>query len=175
MGKVLYWVGLVGFAALVALDMLCNPKIAAEILKQDAAVTGGIRPNKKALIRILLPTLFLVLMMLGIVIADGVYHVLLIVFLGAGFMGAFLGADMTTRLTLDGDQLTIRRTGNVHRYHLSQVRSVAWKPCRGILGKMLVLVMEDGKSYWFNLDMFVGVQDMHTRLSRYLEQQEHRA
>ncbi len=172
MGKVLYWVGLVGFAALVALDMLCNPKIAAEILKQDAAVTGGIRPNKKALILILLPMLFLVLMILGIVIADGAYHVLLIVFLGAGFMGAFMGADMTTCLTLDGDQLTIRRTGTLHRYRLSQVRSVDWKPCRGIVGKMLYLVMEDGTSYWFNMDMFVGVQDTHKRLSHYLEEEK---
>lgn len=171
MGKLLYWVGLVGFAVLVALDALCNPKIAAGLLKQDAAVTGEIRPNKKALIMILLPMFFLLLMILGIAIADGAYHVLLIAFLGAGGMGSFLGVEMTTYLTLDGNRLVIRRMGKVREYRLSQVCSVAWKPCRGIIGKMLFLVMEDGTSYWFNQDVFVGVQHMYSRLSRYLEEE----
>ena len=90
MGKILYWIGLLGFGAAIVLDLVCNPIIAREILKQDAAVTGEIRPNGKAMLIWLLPMLFLVLMVFGIAIVDGAYHILLIVVFGAGGMGVLV-------------------------------------------------------------------------------------
>lgn len=165
MGKILYWIGLLGFGAAIVLDLVCNPIIAREILKQDAAVTGEIRPNGKAMLIWLLPMLFLVLMVFGIAIVDGAYHILLIVVFGAGGMGVLVGTEMRTYLQLDGQTLVIRKPGTVREYRLSQVRAVSWKPCRGIIGKFLFLVMEDGTSYWFNMDFYVGVQNMYYILS----------
>lgn len=165
MGTVLYWIGLLGFGIMVALDALYNRKIAAKLLAQDAAVIGEIRPNAKAISLYLLPVFFLILMIVGIAIANGTYHILLIVFIGGGGMGLFLGADASTYLKREGEILIIHRLGKIREYQLSQVRAVSWKTCRGVIGKAMVLVMNDGTSYWFNMDTFAGVQNMYQILS----------
>ena len=175
LGTWLMRIGLGSFLLSVGLTTFFREKIIFSLLAWDAQVRGEIRISLGKLLLMLGPMGCMVVLLAGICLTSVEDHVWFMVIFALCGVCFFAAAESTTYLRLDGQTLTVRRYGKEKQYSLSEVRRVFWRKTRGFVGQSLVLVMEDGTSYWFNPDIFVGVQDIHTRFSRYMEKKERQA
>jgi len=168
-GTWLYRIGLFGFLATVGLCTAFRQKLLTAVLRQDACFKGEIRFRKAALLQWLIPVLFICMIVLGLAVGNGGYDLLVILVIGVGGMAAIMGADAATGLTLDGTAFTIRRLWRTNTYQLSDIRAVFWRDNRGMIGRTMVLSLNNGKMYWFSMDSFSGVEYVYAYMSRYLE------
>lgn len=158
-------IGMIGTVILAVLTGMMDGRLKCLLLARDAAVRGGIVPDRLALVFMLIPLGVICLVPMGTFISYGDGGALLILLMGGGLMAAFLLKDQFTRLTIDGGTLTLRRFGKERRYPVSDICAIQWKSCRGITGRVLVIVFCDGKSFWFLLDSFRGVQNTYHELT----------
>ena len=163
-------IGFISFLVFAVLMRLADGKLKTFLWMRDAAVCGGIVPDRLALVFTLLPLGLLSAVLIGTVIGSGSSGVLLILLLGGGMMAVFLLKDQFTSLMLDGNTLTLRRFGRKRRYQISDICDIRFRSCRGITGTMLVMVFRDGKSFWFPMDSFRGVQNTHREITKRLNQ-----
>lgn len=168
-GAWLIRIGVFGFAAIAVLSGFFERKIVARIQMQDAAVKDGIRPNPFALMPFLLVFLCFVLIAVGTVINNGNYGFVLVFAIGGGCMILFAGGELSTSLKWDGSTFAIRRWGKESTCLLSDVHAIFWRRSRGMIGKSMVLVLKNGKSYWFSMDAFSGVENTFRYISACLE------
>lgn len=167
--QVLRVAGFVGFLAWVAVTNLLVHKITNHLFAKDSAFHGGIVPNRIAIAFTLIPLMLFSVIIVGISMGSGEYHILLILAIGGGAMAALMLADQFTELKIDGQSIWINRLWKKKRYCTEQIHSVAWKSCRGMIGKQLLIVFDDGKSYWFDMDHYMGVQNTYNELKKYLD------
>lgn len=165
-------IGLFGFLVFAVLMRLADRKLKTFLWSRDAAVCGRIVPDRLALIFTLLPLGLLSVVLLGTAIGSGNGSVLLILVMGGGMMAAHLAKDQFTRLTLDGNTLTLRRLGRERQYQISDICDIRFRAYRGITGTMLVIVFRDGKSFCFPMDSFRGVQNTHNELKKRLKKEK---
>lgn len=164
-------IGMTGAFVFVGLTVLFREKIIFKILINDAQVRGGIRFSFPNILPVLLPMGCILLLWIGSGISSGESHAWFMTLLAVCLLAGIIGTECSTSLILDGQVIIIRRYRKERQYHLSDVRTVFWRKHRGFIGKSMVLVMHDGTSYWFNMDTFVGVQNMYHILSAETEEQ----
>lgn len=174
-GNWLLRIGFLGLVACVALSELLHYRIVAKRLIMCGSVKEEVRANPKALGLILIPFGCMLLIMLGLIVSTGNQGVVLILLMGVGLICGFMATDAATSLKLDGGMLTVRRLGKERTYAMEDVRGIYWRRVRGIIGKSMVLVMSDGKIYWFSMDTFDGVEDVFRRISLRLEKSREEA
>lgn len=168
-GAWMFRIGFLSFLAIAVLNTVFAQKIRLHLLKQDALVKGEIKPNKSALLCSLLPLVCLSLIILGMVVGSAEYRALVVLVVGVCALSTIMGADATTVLRMEGSTFAVRRFGKEKTYQMHDVRAVFWKKSRGWIGKTMVLVLNDGRSYWFNMDVFSGVENMYKSMNQYLE------
>jgi hypothetical protein len=168
LGVWLLRIGFVGMAAIVALEHLFYEKLVARRFRQISSLQGEIRINRAAVFERIAPALCMSVLCVGFAVKSGQWFVTVLLFVPMG-MFALKVVDATTHLKLDGDKITIRRWGRERTYRLEDVQGVFWRGDRGLIGKTMVLVLHDGKSYWFSMDDFCGVEYAYNYISRYLE------
>ena len=142
-----------------------SPKLIERRLQQSASLQGEIRANKSALLEKLIPIICVVVLVIGEILQSNQPFMGIFMLVPAGML-VLMVADATTVLKLDGSTFTIRRWGREKTYRIEDVRGVLWRKHRGLLGHSMVLVLHDGKSYWFDMDVFCGVQSVYDYISQ---------
>lgn len=167
---VIFKVGFIGYICIALLFQLAEQKIKTYLLKQDSKVSGGIVPSRKALLLLSLPFIFFVMIVAGVLI--GILNSSLWVVLTIG-IGAFIIFFLMQRpifLTLDGNFIQVQRFGKVRTYQVSDILSISFKSCRGFIKNSLVIVFNDRKIYWFDMDKYCGVQNVYNELVKRIKQ-----
>lgn len=167
--RVLVQVGFFGFIALLAVTNLVHQRIVNYLFAKDAAVHGQIIPNRVAAVFTAIPLVFISMVIVGMSMENGEYHGLLILIMGGGLMIGFMLMEQFTYLKIDGQYILINKLGKMKQHSMTDIRCVTWKSCRGIIGKQLVVIFNDGKSYWFNMDHYMGVQNVFNELKKHLD------
>ena len=168
--SVIFYVGFIGYICIALLFQLAEQKIKTYLLKQDSNVFGKIVPRRKARLLLSLPFIFFVMIVTGALI--GIRNSSLWVMLTVVF-GSFIIFILMQRpffLKLDGNFLQVQLLGKERTYQISDILSVSFQPCRGFIPKSLVIVFNDRKSYWFNMDKYCGVQNVYNELIKQIEQ-----
>ena len=161
-------VGFIGVACVSILFSAAKQKIKSYLLKQDLLVYGKIIPNRKAICFFCLPFIFFALIIMGRWIENHDISILVMLLMGGG---AFILIKITqpTSLELDGNTLYLRSPGKERQYQTEDVYSVSFKSCRGFIGKSLVIIFNDRKSCWFDMDQYCGVQNVYNELTKHME------
>lgn len=165
-------IGMIAFLVMLVITRLMDRKLKTLLLTRDAAHHGGIVPNRLMLLWTLLPLCAMCLIVMGVVVSSGDMGAALILLLGGGVMAGFLLKDQFTRLTLDGGTLTLRRFGREWQYQIADICDIRWRSCRGVTGTALVIIFSDGKSFWFPMDSFRGVQNTYNKLTKRLQKEK---
>ena len=166
---VLYILGFVGFFVCVAVSGLLQHKFVDFLFAKDHSVHRQIVPNRISIAFTIIPLVFLFMITVGLSIRSGEYHGLLVFIVGGGVMATIILVEQFTYLKIDGQCISIKKLWKVKQYCAADICSVMWKSCRGMIGKELILIFNDGKSYWFNMDHFMGVQNTYNELKKYLD------
>lgn len=166
---ILFILGFVGFLALVVATNLFHHRIINYLFAKDGAVYGQIIPNRIATVFTIIPLVFLSMIIVGLSIGHGEYHGLLVLMIGGGVVVTIMLVEQFTYLKIDGQCILINKLWKEKQYCTADVCSVIWKSYRGMIGKQLVITFNDGKSYWFNMDHYMGVQNTYTELKKYLD------
>ena len=165
LGFWLFRIGFIGLAAVALLGGWISPKLLERRLQQSASLQGEIRANKSALLEKLVPIICITVLLIGEILQTNQPFWAIFLLVPAGML-VLMAADATTVLKLDGNTFTISRWGREKTYRMEDVRGVLWRKYRGLLGHSMVLILHDGKSYWFNMDDFCGVQSVYDHISQ---------
>ena len=122
-------------------------------------------PFYTALLEKLVPIICIIVLLIGEILQTNQPFWAIFLLVPAGML-VLMVADATTVLKLDGSTFTIRRWGREKTYRIEDVRGVLWRKHRGLLRHSMVLVLHDGKSYWFDMDVFCGVQSVYDYISQ---------
>ena len=167
---VIFKVGFIGYICIALLFQLAEQKIKIYLLKLDSKVFGKIVPSRKARLLLSLPFIFFVMIVTGVLI--GIRDSSLWVELTIGIV-AFIIFILMQRpffLKLDGNFLHVQHLGKERTYQISDILSISFQPCLGFIPKSLVIVFNDRKSYWFDMDKYCGVQNVYNELIKQIEQ-----
>ena len=167
---VLYILGFVGFLVCVAVSELLNHKIVNYLFAKDRAVHSQIVPNRISIVFTIIPLVCFSMIIIALSMGSGEYHGLLILIVGGGAMAAIMLVEQFTYLKINGQCILIKKLWKVKQYCAADICSVMWKSCRGMIGKRLILIFNDGKSYWFNMDHYMGVQNTYNELKKHLDE-----
>jgi len=167
---VLYILGFVGFLVCVAVSELLKYKFVNYLFAKDRAVHSQIVPNRISIVFTIIPLVCFSMIIIAFSMGSGEYHGLLILIMGGGAMAAMMLVDQFTYLKINGQCILIKKLWKVKQYCAADICSVMWKSCRGKIGKQLILIFNDGKSYWFNMDHYMGVQNTYNELKKHLDE-----
>ena len=173
-GSRLEQIGFVGFVAYVVLTNAFSQKIKTFFANRATAQGGEIKPYTAWLLFKLIPLAFMSLIVIGVVFLTGHSYVFLFLAIGGGGILVFTHINLFTRLRLDGNTFTICRFGREKTYRLEDIRAVYFRRGRGMIEQTMVLVLNEGKSYWFDKDSFAGVDGVYEYIREYLDKtQQH--
>lgn len=168
LGVWLLRIGFVGLVAIASLQTMFFEKLVARRFHQVSSMQGEIRFNRLAFLERIAPAVCMSMLNIGFAIQIGQWFVTILLIVPMGML-ALSAADATTWLKLDGATFTVARLGRQKTYRMEDVRAVFWRNHRGLIGRSMVLVLHDGKSYWFDMDNFCGVEYAYKYISRYLD------
>lgn len=168
LGVWLLRIGFVGLVAIASLQTMFYEKLVARRFHQVSSMQGEIRFNRLAFLERIAPAVCMSMLNIGFAIQIGQWFVTILLLVPMGML-ALSAADATTWLKLDGATFTVARLGRQKTYRMEDVRAVLWRNHRGLIGRSMVLVLHDGKSYWFDMDNFCGVEYAYKYISRYLD------
>lgn len=160
--------GVIGVACISILFSIINQRIKSYLLKQDLMVHGKIIPNRKAICFFCLPFVFFAMIIMGLWIQNGDISIFVMLLIGGGVF-VLITIKMPTSLELDGNTLYLRSLGKERQYQIQDIYSVSFKSCRGFTGKQLVIIFNDRKSCWFDMDRYCGVQNVYNELTKRME------
>lgn len=161
LGTWLLRIGFAGFVGIIVLLQLFGEKLALYLFRRGAKVQGQIQPDLRGVLLHTLPPLAcLSTAVIGGVVGGGGKGMLLVLMLGLFGFVCIIALDATTYLKVDGQAIKIRYMGKTRTYTMEDVCRVYWRNHKGITGKSMVLVLNDGKTYWFSMDAFLGVQSV---------------
>ena len=167
--QVLYILGFVGFLVCVAVSELLKHKFVSFLFAKDHSVHSQIVPNRICIAFTIIPLVFFSMVSIGVSMGSGEYHGLLILIVGGGAMATIMLVEQFTYLKIDGQCIWIKKLWKAKQYRATDICSVMWKSCRGMIGKQLIIIFNDGKSYWFDMDHFIGVQNTYNELKKHLD------
>ena len=128
-------------------------------------VHGKIIPNRKAICFFCLPFVFFAMIIIGRWIQNGDISIFVMLLIGGGVF-VLITIEMPASLELDGNTLYLRSLGKERQYQIQDIYSVSFKSCRGFTGKQLVIIFNDRKSCWFDMDRYYGVQNVYSELTK---------
>lgn len=162
---VLYYIGIFGCAAYVLIFHAAKHRIAAYVFDQDLKVHNKIIPCYTSWLMDVLGFGSLALIPTGIAIGRQEYAMIIFVAIVYALFGMLMVNDSCTYLDLVDDYISVKVFRKKDLYLRSDIRTIEWKNGRGITGKQLVIVFSDGKSYFFNIDHYRGVQNTYNELT----------
>lgn len=162
---ILYYIGIVGFAAYVLISHVANNRIASYIFARDLEVYGKIVPCGIFWRPEVLGLALLALVVTGLAIERSEYIFIIFLVIVYVFLGVLMFKDSRKRLELDDDHIIIAEFRKEKQYLRSEICTIEWKNCRGITGRQLVIVFSDGSAYLFNMDHYRGVQNTYNELT----------
>lgn len=168
--SVLSYIGFIGLVCSTLLFQLAEQKIKTYLLMQDSKVFGKIIPSRKGHFLLSLPFIFFVMYVTGALIAIRNSSLWVELTIGIGAFIIFILMQRPIFLKLDGNVLQIQHLGKVRTYQVSDILSISFQSCRGFIRKSLVIVFNDRKTYWFNMDKYCGVQNVYNELIKRMKQ-----
>ena len=164
--QLFYYVGFAGLLGIITLNQIANQKIASYLLKKDSAVYNKIVPHAAAIFWACAPFPFFALIAIGISLGNAAAYLLIVILPGIGVLLFFLLSKLFTRMMIDSQFLIISKFGRETTYLIADINAIYFRSCRGYIGKQLVIVFKDGKSYWFDMDHYLGVQNAYNALTK---------
>ena len=162
---VLYYFGIVGVFSYVLVSYVVRNKIASCIFASDLKVSNKIIPSCFSWLRNILGFAFIACVVIGLAIGNEDYTGIVFMSIVYLFLGALMLKDACTQLVLRDEHIVITVLQKNRQYLRSDICTIEWKTCRGIIGKQLVIVFCDGRSYYFNMDYYRGVQNTYNELT----------
>lgn len=159
LGDGLSRLGLTGALVFLVLMTIFRPKLDLWRRKRDLLEKKRICCDPAGLLLGFAPVMSMWIMLLGLALSEnaaGVKFILVPVTGGALWV---LWDKMSASLAVDGQALHICRRGRKKRYSVKQIVSLKYRYAKGITGKTMELTMCDGKTYWFDMDSCMGVQN----------------
>lgn len=163
--NILYYAGILGFAVYVLISYITSNKVAAYIFARDLEVKGKIVPCHFAWLRNIPGFVFLAIVVIGFTIGQEKYTILIFTAVAFLILGTVMFIDACKYLTFNDEHISITVFQKNKQYLRSDIRTVEWRNCRGITGKQLAIMFHDGKSYYFNMDYYRGVQNTYNELT----------
>lgn len=160
----LYYIGFLGFAAYVLISYLTSHKAAERIFARDLEVKGKIIPCPVSWLRETIGFGLLALVAVALGLHYKEYTVIVFVAVVYLVIGALVVTDACKRMELQGEWILITVFRKEKRYLRSDIRAIQWQNCRGITLRQLVITFQDGKSYFFQMDHYQGVQNTYNEL-----------
>lgn len=161
-----YYIGFAGMLGIISLNHIADYKITSYLLKKDSAIYNKIIPHPSAIFLACAPFIFLALIAIGLSLENAASHLLFVFLPFIGVLLTFMLSKLFTRMTINSQFLTLSKFGRETTYLMADINTVYFQSCRGYIGKQLVIVFKDGKSYWFDMDHYLGVQNAYNTLTK---------
>lgn len=152
-------------ALAVALQYPLGKVMSPYFAKKDREIRDIIHPNRFGLLYVC-TQLFLMCGILGGLALQGFGEAIIVLLIGAAFIGRLVLKKQTTTAFLAEDLLVVKDWENECRIERESIKTIKFVASRLPYNRCLILILENGMIFRFEQENFYGLESMHTKLSR---------